>query len=130
MQTSLRGITTKAKQEKNYRFGNLYGLIDKNALYTAWKSINKNASAGVDKESTKQFKENLDQNLSELLEHLKQKKYKAKLIKRDASKEQIEAAKRIAGKQNYEINWKVSPAENTDYSSNYFDLERVIPEVH
>jgi len=82
MQTSLRGITTKAKQEKNYRFGNLYGLIDKNALYTAWKSINKNASAGVDKESTKQFKENLDQNLSELLEQLKQKKYKAKLIKR------------------------------------------------
>jgi group II intron reverse transcriptase/maturase len=82
MQTSLRGITTKAKQEKNYRFGNLYGLIDKNALYTAWRSINKNASAGVDKETAKQFKENLDQNLSELLEQLKQKKYKAKLIKR------------------------------------------------
>jgi len=37
----LRGIVKKAKQEKNYRFGNLYGLLDKNALYTAWIDINK-----------------------------------------------------------------------------------------
>ncbi|WP_218076094.1 group II intron reverse transcriptase/maturase [Desulfuribacillus stibiiarsenatis] len=42
----------------------------------------KKASAGVDKVNAKQFKQNLDPNLSELLDQLKQKKYKAKLIKR------------------------------------------------
>jgi len=83
MQTSLRGISKKAKQEKDYRFGNLYGLLDKNALYTAWKDINKKAAAGVDKVTAKEFEKNLDQNLEELLEELKEKKYKAKLERRD-----------------------------------------------
>ncbi|MGF7185518.1 group II intron reverse transcriptase/maturase [Desulfitispora alkaliphila] len=82
MQTSLRGISQKAKQEKDYRFGNLYGLLDKKALYVAWKDINKKASAGVDKVTAKEFEKNLDQNLEELLEELKAKKYKAKLVKR------------------------------------------------
>ncbi|SET61843.1 group II intron reverse transcriptase/maturase [Natronincola peptidivorans] len=82
MQTSLRGITRKAKQERDYRFGNLYGLLDKNALYIAWKEINKKASAGVDKVTAKEFEKNLDQNLNELLEDLKKKTYKARLVKR------------------------------------------------
>ena len=82
MQTSLRGIAKKAKQDKKHRFGNLYGMLDKEALYTAWKDINKKAAAGVDKVTAKEFGENLDQNLSELLEELKGKKYKARLVRR------------------------------------------------
>ncbi|MGI6449700.1 MAG: hypothetical protein ACOX3R_05190 [Desulfitobacteriia bacterium] len=39
MQTSLRGIATKAKQDKKHRFGNLYGLINRQALYQAWADI-------------------------------------------------------------------------------------------
>lgn len=82
MQTSLQGIATKAKQDKKYRFGNLYGLIDRQALYLAWADINKKAAAGVDKATAKEFAQNLDQNLSELLTALKEKKYKAKLVRR------------------------------------------------
>ena len=82
MQTSLRGIARKAKQDKKYQFGNLYGLIDKNALYLAWKDINKKSEAGVDKESAKEFERNLDANLEMIVEELKSKKYKAKLVKR------------------------------------------------
>lgn len=82
MQTSLREIATKAKQNKKYRFGNLYGLLDKNALYTAWRDINKKAAAGVDKVTAREFGENLDHNLNELLEELKGKKYKARLVRR------------------------------------------------
>ncbi len=74
MQTSLRGIASKAKQDKKYRFVNLYGLLDKEALYLAWKDINKNESAGVDKEIVKKFVKNLDVNLSMLLEELKTKR--------------------------------------------------------
>jgi RNA-directed DNA polymerase len=82
MQTSLWGIARKAKQDKNYKFGNLYGLLNKEALYQAWAEINKNSAAGIDKETAQEFKENLDANLEELLAELKSKRYKARLVKR------------------------------------------------
>lgn len=82
MQTSLRGIATKAKQDEKYRFGNLYGMINKEALMIAWKNINKNSAAGIDRETAKEFRENLEENLNDMLSMLKSKKYKAKLIKR------------------------------------------------
>ena len=73
---------TKAKQNKNYRFGNLYGLINKEALYQAWKDINKKSATGIDKETASEFGSNLDKNIKELVEELKSKRYKAKLVKR------------------------------------------------
>jgi RNA-directed DNA polymerase len=82
MQTSLRGIARKAKQNKDYRFGNLYSLLNKNALYIAWKGINKKAAVGVDKVTAKEFENNLEQNLSGLGDELKGKRYKAKLVRR------------------------------------------------
>lgn len=82
MQTSLRGIARKAKQEKKYKFGNLYGMLNKEALYLAWKEINKKASAGIDKETAKDFERNLSENLENMVAELKSKTYKAKLVKR------------------------------------------------
>jgi RNA-directed DNA polymerase len=82
MQTSLLGIANKAKQDKKYKFGNLYELIDKKALYEAWGKIKKSSVAGVDRETAKDFKRNLDENLNSMLEDLKNKRYKAKLVKR------------------------------------------------
>jgi len=82
MQTSLRGIAIKAKQKKNHKFGNLYRLLNKDALYLAWKEINKKAATGVDGETAMEFERNLDANLDTIVEELKSKKYKAKLVKR------------------------------------------------
>jgi len=82
MQTSLRGIAIKAKQNKDYRFGNLYGLLNKEALYQAWRDINKKSAVGIDNESAKEFGANLEENLEELVEELKSKRYKARLVKR------------------------------------------------
>jgi group II intron reverse transcriptase/maturase len=82
MQTSLLGIANKAKQDKKYKFGNLYELIDKKALYEAWRKINKGSAAGVDRETAREFKGNLDENLNAMVEDLKAKRYKAKLVKR------------------------------------------------
>lgn len=82
MQTSLLGIANKAKQDKKYRFGNLYERINKQALCEAWRKINKSSAAGVDKETAKEFKANLDGNLDMMLEQLKSKMYKAKLVRR------------------------------------------------
>ena len=82
MQTSLRGIARKAKQQKNHKFGNLYRLLNKEALYLAWKEINKKAATGIDGETAKDFERNLEANLDTLVEELKSKKYKARLVKR------------------------------------------------
>lgn len=82
MQTSLWRIAKKAKENKKYRFGNLYGLINEAALYKAWWRLNKSASAGIDKVTAKVFEENLQENISEILKNLKEKKYKTKLVKR------------------------------------------------
>jgi group II intron reverse transcriptase/maturase len=82
MQTSLRGIARKAKQNKNHRFGNLYGLLNKDALYLAWRELNRKAATGVDGETVKDFEKNLDRNLETIVEELKSKRYKAKLVKR------------------------------------------------
>jgi len=82
MQTSLRGIARKAKQDKEHKFGNLYGMLDKEALYQAWRKIRKNAASGVDNETAEEYAENLDTNLDKLLNELKSKRYKAKLVKR------------------------------------------------
>jgi RNA-directed DNA polymerase len=82
MQTSLWRIAKKAKENKKYRFRNLYRLLNEEALYRAWWKINKSAASGIDKVTAKKFKENLEENIQELLIELKEKKYKAKLIKR------------------------------------------------
>ncbi|HEY9061125.1 MAG TPA: RNA-directed DNA polymerase [Pseudobacteroides sp.] len=82
MQTSLLGIAIKAKQDKKYKFGNLYELINKQALHEAWKRINKSSAAGVDKETAREFREHIEENIEEMVEEFKSKKYKAKLVKR------------------------------------------------
>ena len=82
MQTSLWGIARKAKQQKNHKFGNLYGLLNKDALYLAWKEINRKAATGVDGETAAEFERNLDVNLDALVDELKTKRYRAKLVKR------------------------------------------------
>lgn len=82
MQTSLWGIARKAKHNKKHRFGNLYGLLNRDALYIAWMEINKKSATGIDKETAQEFKRNLNENLDAMADVLKSKKYKAKLVKR------------------------------------------------
>lgn len=76
MQTSLTGIAKKAKQNKRHRFGNLYGMLNKEALLQAWRDINRKAAVGVDKETVEEFEKNLKANLNTLAEELKSKRYK------------------------------------------------------
>jgi group II intron reverse transcriptase/maturase len=82
MRTSLQGIAQKAKRLKNYRFRNLYRMLHYNALVEAWKTNNKKAAAGVDKITAQEFAKELKQNLAEIAEQLKRKRYRAKLVRR------------------------------------------------
>jgi len=82
VQTSLQAIAQKAKRLKNYRFQNLYKLLNYNALMEAWKKINKQAAAGVDKVTAKEMAINLNQNIKEIEKQLVEKRYRTKLVRR------------------------------------------------
>lgn len=82
VQTSLKNIARKAKREKKYRFRDLYRQINYGALKLAWLEINKKAAAGVDKITATEFEKNLEENLQNILESLKEKRYHAKLVRR------------------------------------------------
>jgi len=82
VQTSLEGISQKAKREKEYRFRDLYRQINYGALKLAWKKLNKKAAPGVDDVTAEEFESNLEENLNNILESLKRKRYHAKLIRR------------------------------------------------
>ena len=82
MQTSLEGIAKKAQREKKYRFQNLYGMIDTDLLTYSWTHLNKNAASGVDGISYREYGENVSENIEKLVGRLKEKKYRAKLVRR------------------------------------------------
>ena len=82
VQTSLEGISQKAKREEKYRFRDLYRQINYGALKLAWKKLNKKAAPGVDDVTAKEFESNLEENLNNILESLKGKRYHAKLVRR------------------------------------------------
>jgi RNA-directed DNA polymerase len=82
MLTSLQAIAQKAKEDKQHRFGGLYQLLNAELLRACWGDIRKDAAAGVDRVSAHDYERNLDQNIVNLVERLKRKSYRAKLVRR------------------------------------------------
>jgi RNA-directed DNA polymerase len=82
MPTSLLGIAKKARSEKKHRFGDLYRRINGPMLYRGWQRIRKNAAYGVDKVSAEDYGKHLTGNIRELVDRLKRKTYRARLIRR------------------------------------------------
>ena len=82
MRTSLQGIAKKAEGEKGYRFRNLYGLLNEANLRACWGLVRKNAAYGVDGVSARAYEQDLEGNIGRLVERLKQKRYRAKLVRR------------------------------------------------
>jgi RNA-directed DNA polymerase len=82
MQTSLQGIAKKAKLNRKYRFRDLYRLLNEENLLDSWKYLNNKAASGVDRISMKEFEVNLLSNIQGLVKSLKEKRYRAKLVRR------------------------------------------------
>jgi len=82
MQTSLEAIAKKAEQCRKHQFRNLYRELNEDYLKRCWQRLNKRAAPGVDKVSYQQYEANLDENIRELVEKLKAKRYRARLIRR------------------------------------------------
>jgi RNA-directed DNA polymerase len=82
MTTFLQGIAKKAQEQPKHRFGNLYELLNEPFLKECWRDIRKEAASGVDRMSAQDYERNLDENIHHLVERLKRKQYRAKLVRR------------------------------------------------
>jgi RNA-directed DNA polymerase len=81
-QTSLRGITDKAKANKQHRFQDFYRVLSTELLLDCFGKLNKDASSGVDGVTWQKYADNLCANVEALVEKLKSKRYRAKLVRR------------------------------------------------
>src|SRR5512136_2430601 len=82
MSTFLQGIAKKAHEQPQHRFGNLYELLNEDFLKECWRDIRKDAAYGVDRVSAQDYEQHLDENIPDLVERLKRKQYRAKLVRR------------------------------------------------
>jgi group II intron reverse transcriptase/maturase len=82
VQTSLLGIAKKARSDKRYRFRNLYRELNEELLLDSWQLLRKDAALGVDGVSAAEYAANLEENIRQLVERLKRKSYRAKLVRR------------------------------------------------
>jgi len=57
-------------------------MLNEEMLHDCWRFIRKDAAFGVDRVSAQEYKLNLDDNIRQLVERLKGKRYRAKLVRR------------------------------------------------
>jgi group II intron reverse transcriptase/maturase len=82
MQTSIHVIANAAVKDKTKRFQSLYSLFNRVVLEKAYWKLNKDAATGIDQVSWKEYGSNLSENLIDLENRLKQKRYWPRFIKR------------------------------------------------
>ena len=82
MKTALLALTHKAQTHPKHRFRNLSSLLDERLMYESWGQLNKSAAPGIDRINVKQYAEQLNANLSQLVTKLKTNRYRSGAIKR------------------------------------------------
>ncbi len=80
--SSLIALREKASGEPDYRFRGLYTMIHLPMLRESFHMLRRDAACGVDKVSVADFEKDLEANLADLLNCLKAKRYRAKLVRR------------------------------------------------
>ncbi|SET39141.1 Reverse transcriptase (RNA-dependent DNA polymerase) [Nitrosomonas marina] len=80
--TSLQAIADKAKAKRTHRFGNLYRELNEVLFTDSWRRLNKSAAAGVDRVKARDYEKDLQHNIIAVVNKLKQKRYRTKLVKR------------------------------------------------
>lgn len=82
LQTSLRGIASRARRDPKARFCDVYSLLNEANLRECFWALRRNAAPGVDRVTFAEYERDLDANLAVLVERLKRKRYHARLIRR------------------------------------------------
>jgi len=80
--TSLQAIAKKASARPEYRFRDLFRLLNEEMLRDSWRDIRKSAAYGADRVSAAEYEQDLESNIHRLVEELKRKRYRAKNVRR------------------------------------------------
>jgi group II intron reverse transcriptase/maturase len=78
----LQKIAEQAKRYPEMVFNNVFHLIDREFLLEAYRQTRKSSAPGVDKVTAKQYADNLDDNLRDLHERLRDNRYVAPPVER------------------------------------------------
>ena len=82
MSTKLDRLTELAKEDQKRQFFSIAHLITPEALYAAFRSLRKEASAGVDGVTYQEYQEDAARKIQELYQKLKDGKYQAQPLRR------------------------------------------------
>lgn len=82
LSTKLNRLSEIAKQDRKVKFTSLAHLLDEEFLKGSYRELNRYAADGIDRVSYKAYGEKLDENVAELVERLKGKRYRAQDIRR------------------------------------------------
>ena len=82
VETKLHRIAEKARKEPGFKFTSLYHLMDEELLRECFKRLRKDAAAGIDEVTKEMYAENLDANLSDLINRLHKMAYIPQPVRR------------------------------------------------
>lgn len=82
VETKLRRIAEKARKEPGFKFTSLYHLMNKELLRGCFQRLRKDAAAGIDKMTKDMYAENLEANLSNLVDRLHRMAYIPQPVRR------------------------------------------------
>ena len=82
VETKLCRIAEKARKEPGSKFTILYHLMNEELLRGCFKRLRKDALAGIDKMTNEMYAENLETNLSKLIDRLHRMAYKPQPVRR------------------------------------------------
>lgn len=82
MVTKLSLISKKAREDKRQKFNNLMHLVNERNLCECFKRLKKGKAPGVDKLSLEGYGENLQKNVEDLVQRLKQMSYRPQPARR------------------------------------------------
>jgi RNA-directed DNA polymerase len=82
MTTDINRIAELAKEDPKRQFSSIAHLITVEKLEEAFRSLRKDASAGVDGITYQQYETNVDENIRQLHQRLKEGKYRAQPLRR------------------------------------------------
>jgi RNA-directed DNA polymerase len=82
VETKLHRITDKARKEPEFKFTSLYHLMNEELLRGCFMRLRKDAAAGIDEMTKDMYAENLDANLSNLIDRLHRMAYIPQPVRR------------------------------------------------
>jgi len=82
METKLQRIAEKARKDSGCRFTSLFHLMNVEMLRECFRRLRKDAAAGIDKVTKAEYEENLEENLTVLVEKLHRMAYIPQPVRR------------------------------------------------